>query len=70
MNDTHATKYLLSLTDNAANGTAERTRRLLTALPEGQKTLDVIKIFGEAGKATAAALLSSLLTHSGIKLAV
>lgn len=67
MNDTHATKYLLSLPAHLANGTAERTRRLLLALPEGQKPIEVIKIFGEAGKSTAAALLSSLLTHSGIK---
>ncbi len=67
MNDTHASKYLLSLPDRPENGTAERTRRLLLALNEGQKPLDIIKIFGEAGKATAASLLSALLTNSGIK---
>ena len=67
MNDTHATKYLLSLPAHSQNGTAERTRRLLSASGEWQKPIDIIKIFGEAGKATAASLLSSLLTHSGIK---
>lgn len=66
MNDNHATKYLLSLPDHTAVGTPDNLRRLLSAVDTGGKQLDIIKILGETGKSTVAALLSSLLTHSGI----
>ncbi len=66
MNETHATKYLLSLPHTHPNGTAERARRLLEALGTPQKNIFVIKILGEAGKSSASSLLASLLSHGRI----
>ncbi len=66
MNETHATKYLESLPRIAPSATAERERRLLTALGDPQKKTFLIKIIGEAGKSSASSLLASLLRQGKI----
>ncbi len=66
MNETHATKYLLGLPHTPPAGTAERARRLLSALGNPQKNMFVIKILGEAGKSSTSSLLASLFSHGKI----
>lgn len=66
MNETHATKYLLSLPQEGPKNTAERTRRLLEALDSPQKNRLVIKILGEAGKSSVAHLLAALFSRAAL----